>query len=164
MSARGPWGDQFAARRYTARWHRVHAWATRVVIGDVEERPSRNPRVALMRGMWVRDIDDDDEAAELAVDLAELAVELGPDGHEGGRRRVLIRIYTWVVDLRAGVVHDPQWITSGEGLTARAAAAAHNRYIRAYASAVAQGIESRRLGATAMEVAWWTAAPATRYV
>lgn len=158
------WGDQFAARRYTARWHRVHAWATRVVVGDVDERPSRNPRVALVRGSWVLDMDDEDEAVRRAVELAELPVELGPDGRAGGRRRVLVRLYTWVIDLRHGVAHDPQWITTGEGLTARASAAAHNRYLRAYAAAVTAGIESRRLGATAMEVAFWTAGSAVPYV
>lgn len=162
MSAR--WGDAFAARRYTARWHRVHDWATRAVVGDLSEPQARNPRVALVRGMLVLDLGDEEEAIRQAVELAELSIEVGPDRERGGRRRVLVRVFTWVIDDEEEVAYDPQWITTGEGQTAMAAAARHNRYVRAYTDAVHAGTASRRLGATAMEVAFWTASPRVHYV
>lgn len=163
MSVR-PYGDAFAARRYTARWHRVHDWATREIMGDISEPPSKVSRVALVRGQLVFDLADEEEAESRALELAEFPLRVGPDGRAGGRRRVVIRVFTWVVDLRQGVLYDPTWITTGRGFTARAAAASHNRWIRAYADSVDAGNESRRLVATAQEIAWWTAQTATPYV
>lgn len=161
--------EQRAATRYTARWHRVAAWAVSVLPGDVEQRPSRNPRIAIVRGQWVADLADEEEAESQAMDLGALELfPLGPYGdehwHAGGRRRVIVRVFTWVVDVQSGVLYDSQWFTTGEGMTARAASAAHNRYIRAYADAVTAGVESRRLKATATEIAWWTAAASRPYV
>lgn len=121
-----------------------------------------------MRGQWVADLFDDDEAERQSLGLGELHLQLGPraDGRQGGgRRRVIIRAFSWVVDMSAGGVHhDGQWITTGEGMTARAAAAAHNRYVRQYAAAAAQGIESRLLAVTALEVVFWTARASAPYV
>lgn len=171
MAARGArppeLSNAVAGGRYTARWHRVRDWATRELIGDVEDRPNpKQPRVAIVRGQWVTELLDDEEAESVAIDLAAPAMWLGEGlrGDVGGRRRVLIRVHTWILDTRAGVLYDPQWITTGEGLSLRAAAAAHNRYLRAYAQAVKAGVESRRLLATAQEIAWWTAPESVPYV
>lgn len=157
--------DANAGRRYTARWHRVHAWAARSLSGDVEDRPTKNERVAIVRGQWVSDLFDDEEAESLSMSLGEMQIPLGPDGATGGRRRVIVRCFSWVIDVDAGGVHhNGQWITTGEGMTARAAAADHNRYCRAYAAAAIAGTESRLLAVTAMEIVIWTAHKAARYV
>lgn len=160
--------EAVAGGRYTARWHRVRTWATRVLPGDLSEVPSRFPRVAIVRGQWVADLNDDEEAEHHSTNLGALQLPLGPRGRGrqgGGRRRVVVRTFTWVVDLAAGGVHhDGHFITTGEGMTARAAAAAHNRYVRAYAESVSQGIESRLLRATALEVVFWTARQTVRFV
>lgn len=148
--------------RYAARWHRVHDWATRVVLGDVEDRPAKHPRVSIVRGQWVVDLFDDEEAEQQSLDLGALHLQLGPRGRGrqgGGRRRVIVRVFTWMIDdSQGGVHHSPQWITTGEGMSARAAAAAHNRYCRHDSE------KSYRRGATAMEVVIWTAAQGARYV
>ena len=109
---------------------------------------------------------DDEHAAEVMVDLAafELPTDPPPTRDVGGIRRTSIRLYTWVVERETNSVHHPQWITTGQGFSARAAVLEHNRYIRSYQHAVAHGTESRRLGVTMMEVVWWTAATGTRYV
>lgn len=158
--------EQRSATRYTARWHRFDAWASRGLPGEIANRDPRGaPRISIRRGSWVDDLLDDEEAEAKAVDLAILEFRReGPRGDFAGRRRVLIRCHTWLVDEQAGVLYDPQWITTGEGMTGRSAVAAHNRYVRAYASSVLHGIESRLLRATAMEVVWWTASQHTNFV
>lgn len=157
---------QRAARRYVARWLRVEHWALSNLPGDLETRdPVGSPRVAIRRGSNVVDLFDDDEAESRAWALESLALPPGLPATVGGRRRVLVRVHTWIEDTQGGgVLYSPQWITTGDGLTLRAAVAAHNRYLRAYTTAVAHGVESRRLKATAMEVAWWTARTTASYV
>lgn len=157
---------------YARKWHRVHDWAYDVVArragrgSDVEpaEHP-RNTRIAGWRGAWVFDIDNEEEAYERGIPLEWFGdIEDGPDRDRGGTRRVSIRLFTWTVNAGRQGAYDPQWITSGWGMSARSAAHAHGRWIDAYGNAVANGVESRRLIATAMEVVFWTAGPTTDYV
>lgn len=168
---RGPFPYQLealAGSEYTAAWHRVRDWALETVAmyGEPRELVARNPRVAIVIGQAVEDLHDADEAEHVAIDLGLASIlELGPPATVktssgravvGGRRRVIVRTFTWQVDETAGVLHSPQWITTGEGLSARAASADHNRYIRDYVEAVDEGVNSRLLSATAVEVLFWT--------
>lgn len=159
--------EQNAATRYTARWHRVDRWAWNALdLGDVTENDPPNPRISVRHGTWVDDPWNDEEAAERAVDLAVLALPASeaPSQKQTGVRRVAIRVHTWLVELDTRSVYSPQWITTGQGFSPHAAVLDHNRYVRAYANAVAHGIESRRLGVTAMEIVWWTARESARHV
>ena len=154
---------------YVRQWFRVEEWATFAGLDvgwDPADAPSpRSERVERRRSMPAGlDLHDDEEAERVGIELAAVSIPPGPDQAAGGRRRVVVRLYTWVVDQAAGVVYDGQWLTSGEAMSARAAAAAHGRYIRSYADAVSKGIESRRLVATAMEILWWTTSPGAKYV
>lgn len=160
--------------QYARKWHRVHDWAYDVVVGraggrDVTpaEHP-RNTRIAGWRGQWVFDLDNEEEAFERGTPLewfGEIDSDTGPpDRDRGGTRRVSIRLYTWTVNAGRQGAYDPQWITTGWGMSARAAAHAHGRWIDAYGNAVSNGVESRRLIAAAIEVVFWTAGPTTDYV
>lgn len=157
------------ARRYTHRWHHVRAWALDTIPGDISER-GLSPRVHAVRGSLVLDAKDDEEAEFLGQPLEWWGpIQLGPRGVRGagpygGRRRVVIRLLTWVQDPTTGGLYGFQWITSGQGMSARAASADHNRYIRRYRLALIAGTESRRLVATEMEIALWTAAMGSTYV
>lgn len=150
---------------YVGRWHRVDDWARDTTLGDLSLFESDNARVAGYRGVWVWDIRDDEEAFDRGIPVEAFGeISDGPGRDRGGTRRVSVRLYTWVVDTKRGSVHEPQWVTTGWGMTARTAAHAHGRWIDAYAHAVAAGLESRRLVATAMEIVFWTASEGTDYV
>lgn len=143
----------------------MNEWAAEVLgISDEVFVTQPNPRIAKRRGVWVRDIDDNEEAYERGRGIEDLEVPPGPRQDEGGRRRVLIRIYSWTVDEVAGSVYEPMWITLGVGSTARQASDHFARKVRAYSFALERGIESRKLIATAMEVTWWTARESSSYV
>jgi hypothetical protein len=151
-----------------AKWHRVDDWAQEATanLGDVEEYVSgMNPRVSGWRGSWILDIDDNEEAFDKGVPLEQTidVIPRGPGRKRGGYRRVSIRLFTWVIDTTHGDAYDPQWITTGWGMTAKAATHAHYRYLESYADAVARGIESRRLLATALEIVFWTASKTADY-
>lgn len=149
--------EQNAATRYTARWHRIDRWAENTIMGDLSARdPRGNDRLSIRHGSWVMEEWNDEEAAERAIDLSELFLPPGPTQAVGGVRRVAIRLYTWVIEESTRSVYNPQWITTGQGFSAASAVRQHNRYLNAYVNAVAHGVESRRLGATAMQVIWWT--------
>jgi hypothetical protein len=134
-------------------------------MGDVESVNSPNLRVDGFRASWVMDMRNDEEAYDEGIPVESFGeVVEGPNRERGGARRVSIRLYTWTVNSGRQGAYEPQWITTGWGMSARAASHAHGRWIDAYAYAVAHGIESRRLIATAMEVVFWTAGPTTDYV
>lgn len=154
-----------AVAPYVSRWHAVYDWATDV-LWAADELPvtTPNPRVMKRRGAWVADIDDNEEAYERGAPVEDMNVPRGPKQTEGGRRRVLVRAYMWTVDEVAGSVYEPQWITMGVGSTACMASDAFARWVRRYAYAMDQGIASRRLVATAIEVTWWTARESSDYV
>jgi len=147
------------------RWHRVDAWAESTVHGDVEPFFSPNRRVAGWRGSWVLDINNEEEAFERGIPVEAFGeIPDGPGRDQGGARRVSIRLFTWTVNAGRQGAYEPQWITTGWGMSGRSAAHAHGRWVDAYADAVSHGIESRRLVATAMEIVYWTAGPSTDYV
>lgn len=150
---------------YAARWHRVESWAESSVIGDLTPFATGNKRVAGYRGSWVMNLHDDEEAYERGIPVDGFDdVVTGPGRDDGGHRRVSIRLYTWTINAGREGAYEPQWITTGWGMTARSATHAHSRWIAAYADAVAHGIESRRLVATAMELVFWTASESADYV
>lgn len=159
--------EQREAIRYTDCWHQVYDWAWSVVeqLGSPEVIPTRSPRITVLDGHEARDLFDPEEAEPLAVDLAALWIELGPKGACTGHRRVIIRVFSWIVDENAGgALYQPQWITTGEGISAKSASAAHNRYVRAYSQAVDHGVESRLLSVTAIQVLWWTMSHRNKFV
>lgn len=134
-------------------------------MGDVEPAENPNKRIAGWRASWVMDVDNEEEAFDEGIPLEIFGdVVEGPAREVGGSRRVSIRLFTWTVNAGRRGAYEPQWITTGWGMSARAASHAHGRWIDAYADAVANGVESRRLIATAMEVVFWTAGPTTDYV
>lgn len=154
--------------RYAVKWHVCDEWAQAACanLGDEDPFIAENPRVWGWRGSWVRDLDDEEEAFLRGVPIHE-GIDIippGPDRAHGGTRRVSIRLYTWQLDERYGAAFAPQWITSGWGLSGRAATLAHYRYLNDYAQAVSRGIESRKLIATALEIVFWTSGPNTDYV
>lgn len=152
--------EQARATAYTREWHVTHDWALDVVslMDEVPAPPSRNPRTMVVRGALVWDLDDDEEAYERGLPLEELDAPEGPYRVEGGRRRVVIRAFTWEVDTRTRTAFKKQWNTVGSGFSGRSAWAALSRYVRAYAWALAHGLESRKLIVTALEVTFWTRA------
>jgi len=149
---------------YAARWHRVSEWARSAILGDLSYVfPPSPSRVAGWRGTWVYDPRDNEEAEELGIFLAELDnFPVGPDRNRGGQRRVSIRFHTWVIDEFGA--HEPRWITTGWGMSAKSATRAHRRWIREYRDDVENHVESRRLVATEMEIVFWTSFKGTNYV
>ena len=143
---------------YVRRWHRVLDWARESTLGDLLFiSPPPPGRTAGFRGTWVYDTRDNEEALERGIFLAELDdFPIGPDRETGGTRRVSIRFHTWVVDDLGA--HEPRWITTGWGMSARSATMNHRRFIREYRDDVANHVESRRLVATEMEIVFWTTA------
>ena len=133
--------------------------------GDVSNFETPNRRVAGFRGTMVRDINDEEEAYDEGVPVEHFGdIPDGPNRERGGVRRVSIRLFTWTVNAGRKGAYEPQWITTGWGMSGRAAAHAHGRWIDDYATAVSRGVASRKLIATAMEVVFWTAGPTTDYV
>lgn len=166
-----PRGVSIIAQRvppYPAKWHAVNDWAFESLdnLGfDVESKPSRNPRVEIVRGSNILDIMDDEEAYARGVPLQDLdLVPPGPSRAKGGIRRVNLRLFTWVLDRVGLIAYDPQWIIGGYGFSGHSASASLARYVRSYALAVSKGIESRRLVVTAIDIVWWTAQEGTDYV
>lgn len=155
---------------YARKWHRVHDWAYEAVAArggrDVEPAAHpRNTRIDGWRSAWVRDLDNEEEAYDEGTPLELFQdVEEGPNRDVGGSRRVSIRAFTWTVNAGRQGAYDPQWITIGWGMSARAATHAAGRWVDDYANAVSRGVESRRLIATAIEIVFWTAGPTTDYV
>lgn len=148
---------EFAAA-YCRKWMAVHDWAMNAVPGDVTLR-NGDPRRRSAEGLLVRDMDDSEEAAERGIPLERLHIDDGPNKEEGGRRRIVIRLLTWLWDVRQQDAYKPQWGTFGTGMTAREATRAFNRYVADYRNAVSKGIESRRLIVTGMSIVWWTSDP-----
>ncbi len=154
---------------YAVRWHRVDDWIQEALgLSDlVEYRPPHGLfwRLAGWRGDLLEDIWNEEEAYDRAVPLERgRAFEDAPDRKEGGTRRVSIRAFTWTIDKGTRSAYDPQWITTGWGMTARAAVAAHDRYIRNYKAALKDNRASRRLKVAAWEIVFWTANPSADYV
>jgi hypothetical protein len=146
------------ASAYCRKWMAVHDWAMEAVPGDVTLR-NGDPRRRSVEGLLVRDMDDSEEAAERGIPLEQFHIDDGPNKEVGGRRRIVIRLLTWLWDVRQQDAYKPQWGTFGTGMTALEATRAFNRYVRDYANAVTKGIESRRLIVTGISIVWWTSDP-----
>jgi hypothetical protein len=170
-----------AGRWYTSRWHRVAAWAedalalggydevgeegARVHGGSYYRRAKDSARVEQRAVARVRDLTDAEEAYERGLPLESLdAFPEGPGRDRGGQRRVVVTALTWVPDHEGEVCYDPAWVTLGHGMTARTAAAAAARFVRAYEQALAARVVSRELWFTALEIKFWTAPHGTDYV
>lgn len=180
--------EQLAARRYTGRWHRVLAWATRALslagYDDVEsvEPGEQRRRARVWGGSYyrlakdsnrveqhavarVRDLTDAEEAYERGLGLELLdSLPAGPGRQQGGIRRVVITALTWTPDDAGAVAYDPAWITLGHGMTARTAAAAAARFVRDYTRALHARTYSRELIFTALEIKFWTARTSADHV
>ena len=148
--------------KYVVKWHRVQEWAYAQLDG-LDITSADHPdimRVAGWRGALVADIDNDEEAAEAGEHLESgRDFDLGPSRDLGGTRRVAIRAYTWEWDPDVQHAFNPQWITTGFGMSATSAVKAHRRYIRDYEKLVGLGRASRLLIVTQWEIVWWTAPP-----
>ena len=155
---------------YVLKWHRVDDWAYRVLepMDLYHFSTSRNPRLGGWRGQLVGNIHDAEEAHERGIPL-ERAPEFSgaPSVGAGGWRRVSIRAMTWekseITD-RYQALLNPQWITTGWGMSARTAALKHERYIERYQSMLDLHRESRKLIVTAWEIVYWTASQSADYV
>jgi hypothetical protein len=170
-----------AGRWYAAKWHRVSRWAedaltlagyddvgtdgARVYGGSYYRRAKDSARVEQRAVARVRNLTDAEEAYERGSPLEQLhAFPPGPGRTTGGIRRVVITALTWVPDHEGEVCYDPAWVTLGHGMTAKTAAAAAARFVKAYEQALSARVVSRELWFTALEIKFWTAHTGTNYV
>jgi hypothetical protein len=150
-----------AAERYTERWHTVYQWAFEVLEWDSPaDWAESNPRLTRVRAAIVLDAENEEEAYKraLPVEVIDdwLATVKPPGRTEGGHRRVVIRLHTWVMDRENGVAYDPQWLKIGDDMTALAATARALRWAHSYAQSLADETASRELRMTQVEIMFWT--------
>jgi hypothetical protein len=167
--------EQRAAERYTAKWHRVEDWVEdALTLPGFDDVPHRRlgtyfkrevDRVTRHASSRVRDLKDAEEAYDrgMALEIFD-GLPAGPGRDVGGLRRVVITALTWTPDAEGEVAYDPAWITLGWGMTAKQAAAAAKRFVRNYTRASNARVVSRELIFTAIEVKFWTARTAAKYV
>jgi len=155
---------------YVAKWHATYDWAVSTVegaTGDAVSWPDASDRVEKIRGSIVRDLENEEEAYRKAVPIDEIMEWLSgpaPGRADAGRRRVVIRAYTWTIDDENEAAYDPEWIKLGEDMTPHAARAWAMRWMRDYQDALIEGTASREIRATALEILYWTQAESSRTV
>lgn len=151
--------------RHVIKWHKVDDWA-REVLEPSDVIPYRdrfkNPRIAGYTGLWVTDLDDEEEASTRGVPFSHLTplVPPGPGRHEGGFRQVSIRVLAWDYVKINGVGYslDPRWLTVGWGFSASEACARYARKIQHMPE------QYRHIIVTAREIVFWTAGKDADYV
>jgi hypothetical protein len=122
-----------------------------------------SPRVSGWTGGLAEDPWDPDMDTSVAEPLYELRIADGPTAEKGGVRRVIIRALLWSYDREEGDLHSPGWFTIGTGFSARAATMEVRRFVKAYERALMDGLESRELWYSAVEIMFWTAADNVPY-
>jgi len=154
--------EAVAALAYTRLWHDVQEWAEAVCSGLEEWSPwpDEHPRASKIRGLIVDDLDNEEEAFKRGVPIFDLVDWLGPwqaPGRvEGGHRRVILRVFTWVKDRDNDVAYAGEWLKIGDDMSAKAADAHARRWAREYEEQLSRGFASREIIMTAIEIAWWT--------
>jgi hypothetical protein len=151
-----------AAELYTRRWHTTYEWAFEVLEWDSPaDWTERNPRLTRIRAAIVLDAENEEEAYKraLPVEVIDdwLATVKPPSRDEGGHRRVIIRLHTWVMDRENGVAYDPEWLKIADDMSPQAAVARALRWAHQYAEALQNDTASRELRMTQVEIMIWTA-------
>jgi hypothetical protein len=149
------------AEAYTAKWHTVYDWAFEVLEWDSPtDWYDPNPRVTRVRATIVRDAENEEEAYKraLPVELIDdwLATVVAPGRSDGGHRRVIIRLMTWVMDRDHESAYDSEWLKIGDDMSARAAVARALRWAKSYAEDLANDRASREIRMTQVEIMFWT--------
>jgi hypothetical protein len=160
--------DAALAEAYTNRWHVTSDWAFEVLEWD---SPTywfdSNPRVTRVRAAIVREADNEEEAYKRAipVELIDdwLATVKPPGRDAGGHRRVVIRLYTWVIDREHRVAYDGEWLKIADDMSAQAATARALRWAHDYADSLIEETASREIRMTQVEIVWWTATDSESY-
>jgi len=160
------------ALAYTRQWHAVNDWAEEVagdvaVDGEWSHWPTEHDRLTRVRAHIVADIDNEEEAFESAIPIFALhdwLARIAPTRAEGGQRRVVIRVFAWVMDRDNDVAYDPEWLKVGDDMSCQAAEARALRWARSYDQVLAKGQESREIRMTALEIGWWTRSQEARLV
>ena len=151
------------AADYTDRWHRVWDWAFAVLEWDnPTDWYDSNPRVTRVRAAIVREADNEEEAFKKAIPVELIDDWLssvdGPGIDLGGRRRVVIRLFTWVIDREHRVAYDGEWLKIADDMSAAAATARALRWAHAYADSLLAATASREIRMTQVEIVLWTSA------
>lgn len=150
-----------AALRYTEKWHVTQQWAFDVLEWDSPtDWGEANPRVTRVRAAIVLDADNEEEAFKLAIPVERieewLASVKAPGRGAAGRRRVVIRLFTWVIDRQGGVAYDGEWLKIADDMSALAATARAIRWAHEYADSLIAETASREIRMTQVEIVWWT--------
>jgi len=158
-----------ATLRYTVKWHATREWAFEVLEWDSPaDWYDSNPRVTRVRAAIVRDADNEEEAYKRAipVELIDdwLSSVRAPSRDAGGHRRVVIRLYTWVIDREHAVAYDGEWLKIADDMSAQAATARALRWAHGYADSLLAATASREIRMTQVEIIWWTATETEQYV
>lgn len=158
--------------RYCAKWDATYKWAVDTIeelAGEFVEWPERSKRVARirisLRGSIVKSMDDEEEAYRQSVPVDDLQYWLhraAPTLRTGGRRRVVIRVFAWVIDHDARLGYDPEWVKVGDDMSAAAARAYALRWAKSYTEQLNRGYASREIRMTMIEIAFWTSGPRSR--
>jgi len=115
----------------------------------------------------VRRTNSAEEAYRRGEDIAALEnyLDLGaPDERAGGRRRVVVRVYSWVIDEEFKLGYDPEWLKVADDMSVKRAVAYVVRWAKNYDRLLQKGLESRFIKWTQLEIAFWTMGQATRTV
>lgn len=161
--------EAIAAQTYTAKWHATYDWAFEVLEWDSPaDWFDSNPRVTRIRAAIVRDAENEEEAFKRAipVELIDdwLATVTSPGRGIGGHRRVVIRLFTWVIDREHKVAYDPEWLKIGDDMSAHAATARALRWAKDYSEALIAETASREIKMTQVEIVFWTSTDTERQV
>lgn len=145
---------------YTRKWHVTWDWAFEVLEwDDPTDWPEKNPRVTRVRASIVRDLENEEEAFKRAipVELIDDWLSIKPPNREAtGRRRVIIKLYTWVIDRENQAAYDPDWLKIADDMSAYAATMRARRWAESYAEALQNQTASREIRMTQIEILWWT--------
>lgn len=152
--------ESIYAAAYTRQWHAVHDWAFEVFEwDDPTDWPEKSERLHRVRAALAIDVENEEVAFKKAipVELIEDWLSMpAPDLRIGGRRRVVIRLYTWVIDRELKWAYDPEWLKIADDMSAAAARNRAIKWARGYAQQLNKGQESREIRMTQIELAWWT--------
>lgn len=154
--------EQQEAIRYTNQWFAVYDWTTETLDNipgfDWGRIPDNFQRMIRVRAT-IRQLDNEEVAYKRALPIVAMLDWLqrpGPGREEGGRRRVVIRIFCWAIDRKNEAAHDGKWIRVADDMSAHASRARARRWATQYDRDLAIGDVSRELRMTAIEIAFWT--------
>lgn len=162
--------ESVAATNYTSQWHAVYDWAVatcdRIPGFEWGMIPEPAARMHRMRAIIKRQYDDEGayKKAVPIIDLYDWLSLPAPGQKQGGRRRVVIRVFCWVMDRHNKNAYDPEWVRLADDMSAYASRARALRWASAYDKLLQAGRESREIRMTALEIAWWTREKSVKHV